>query len=59
MTFLWPQMLWLSLAVPVIVGAYLLLQRRKKKLALRYASLTLVQDAMGRGRGGSGGTYRR
>jgi Ca-activated chloride channel family protein len=47
-TFLWPQMLWLALAIPVIVGAYLLLQRRKKKLALRYASLTMVHDAMGR-----------
>jgi Ca-activated chloride channel homolog len=46
-TFLWPQMLWLALAIPVIVGAYLLLQRRKRKLALRYASLTMVQDAMG------------
>lgn len=47
MTFLWPQMLWLSLAVPAIVIAYFLLLRRKKKLALRYASLTMVQEAMG------------
>lgn len=50
MTFLWPEMLWLSLAVPVIVVAYLLLLRRKKKLALRYASLSMVQDAMGAAR---------
>ena len=47
MTFLWPQMLWLSLAVPAVVIAYLLLLRRKKKLALRYASLSMVQQAMG------------
>jgi Ca-activated chloride channel homolog len=39
-------MLWLALAIPVIVIAYLLLLRRKKKLALRYASLTMVQQAM-------------
>ena len=47
MTFLWPQMLWLSLAIPAMVIAYFLLLRRKKKLALRYASLTMVQEAMG------------
>ena len=50
MTFLWPQMLWLSLAVPAIVVAYLLVLRRKKKLALRYASLSMVQEAMGASR---------
>ena len=36
MTFLWPQMLWLTLAVPVLVIAYLLVLRRKRKLALRH-----------------------
>ena len=35
MTFVWPQMLWLTLAVPVVIVAYLLVLRRKKKLALR------------------------
>jgi Ca-activated chloride channel family protein len=50
MTFLWPTMLWLLLAVPVVVVAYLLLLRRKKKLALRYASLSMVQEAMGASR---------
>jgi Ca-activated chloride channel homolog len=49
-TFLWPEMLWLLLAVPVVVIAYLLLLRRKKKLALRYASLSMVQEAMGAAR---------
>jgi Ca-activated chloride channel family protein len=47
MTFAWPQMLWLTLAIPVVIVAYLLLLRRKKKLALRYASLSMVQEAMG------------
>jgi Ca-activated chloride channel family protein len=46
MTFLWPNMLWLLLAVPVLVAAYLVLLRRKKKAALRYASLAIVKDAM-------------
>ena len=49
MTFLWPEMLWLLLAVPALVAAYVLLLRRKKKFALRYANLSLVKDAMGAG----------
>jgi len=49
MTFLWPQMLWLLLLVPITVGVYILLLRRKKKAALRYASLSLVKDALGAG----------
>jgi Ca-activated chloride channel family protein len=50
MTLLWPEMLWLMLAVPAIVIAYLLVLRRKKKIALRYASLSMVQQAMGASR---------
>jgi Ca-activated chloride channel family protein len=51
MTFLWPEMLWLLLALPALVGAYLLVLRRKKKFALRYASLDIVKEAMGSGIG--------
>ena len=47
MKFQWPEMLWLAAAVPVLVAVYVLLLRRKKKAALRYASLTMVRDAMG------------
>ena len=47
MTFLWPELLWLLAAVPVVVGLYLLVLRRKKRLAVRYASLAMVKDAMG------------
>jgi Ca-activated chloride channel homolog len=47
MTFLWPEMLLLLLVIPVLVAAYLWLLRRKKKLALRYASLSMVKEAMG------------
>jgi Ca-activated chloride channel family protein len=49
MTFLWPDLLWLALALPFVVAAYLTMLRRKKKLALRYASLSVVKDALGRG----------
>ena len=49
MTFLWPEMLWLLLAAPVLVGIYILLLRRKKKGAVRYASLSLVREAIGPG----------
>ena len=49
MTFNWPEMLWLLLAVPVIVAAYVWLLRRKKKLAVRYASLSMVKAAMTKG----------
>ncbi len=49
MTFLWPQLLWLLLAVPLLVGVYIWLLRRKKKTALRYASLSIVKEAMGAG----------
>jgi Ca-activated chloride channel homolog len=51
MTFLWPAMLWLLLSVPLLVWAYLLMLRRKRKLAIRYASLTIVKEAMGSGPG--------
>jgi Ca-activated chloride channel family protein len=49
MTFFWPDMLWLLLAVPLLVAAYLAVLRRKKKAALRYASLTVIKEAMGPG----------
>ncbi|HKJ73842.1 MAG TPA: VWA domain-containing protein [Alphaproteobacteria bacterium] len=51
MTFLWPKLLWLLLLVPVLFGAYVMLMRRKKKVALRYASLSMVKEAMGPGPG--------
>jgi len=51
MTFFWPQMLALLLAVPLLVLAYLHLLRRKRKTAVRYASLSMVKDAMGAGPG--------
>jgi Ca-activated chloride channel family protein len=49
MTFLWPEFLWLLALVPLLVAAYVLILRRKRKTALRYASLTMVREAMGAG----------
>ena len=49
MTFLWPEMLWLLATVPMLVGIYVLALRRKKKHAVRYASLSLVREAIGPG----------
>ncbi|MBF6991474.1 MULTISPECIES: VWA domain-containing protein [Cupriavidus] len=48
MQFLWPQMLWLLLALPVLAAAYLYLLARRKKSALLYASLALPRAALGR-----------
>ena len=49
MTFQWPEMLWLMLALPALLFFYVLVLRKKKKVALRYASLGLVHEAMGVG----------
>ena len=51
MTFLWPELLWLLLLLPVLVAMYLYVLGRKKKFALRYASLEIVKEAMGSGAG--------
>jgi Ca-activated chloride channel family protein len=46
MSFLWPQSLWLLLALPACVAAYLWLLRRRKA-AVRFASIALVREALG------------
>ena len=47
MTFLWMHMLWGLLLIPLVVAAYFLLLRRKKAMAIRYANLAMVRQAMG------------
>ncbi len=49
MTFLWPQFLWLLALLPLLVLLYVWLLKRKKKLTLRYASLSIVREAMSSG----------
>jgi Ca-activated chloride channel family protein len=48
LNFIWPEMLWLMVLVPLLVLAYLWLLGRRKKSAVRYANLALVKQAMGR-----------
>jgi len=50
-SFQWPELLWGLALLPLLVAAYAWLQRRRKRLALRYASLSLVRDALARGPG--------
>ena len=55
MTFFWPKLLWLLALVPLLIGAYLWLVRRKHKAAARYANLGIMRDAAA----GSGSRIRR
>jgi Ca-activated chloride channel family protein len=45
MNFLWPDSLWLMLALPLLPALYLWLLRRRRKAALRYSSLTVIREA--------------
>lgn len=47
MRFVWPDLLWVLLLVPALAGGYLLMLRRKRRAAVRYASLALVREAIG------------
>ena len=49
MRFMTPELLWLLLAVPLAVALYVYALRRRKKNAVRYASLDIVKEAMGPG----------
>lgn len=51
MTFLWPYMLWLFTIVPIVILLYILMLRRKRRNALRYATLSVIKQAMERGPG--------
>jgi Ca-activated chloride channel family protein len=48
MTFLWPQNLWLMLALPLLPALYLWLLRRRSRSALRVSSVGVARQAMGR-----------
>lgn len=51
MSFLWPGDLVLVLVVPALAALYIWAQRRRQRYALRYASLSLVREALGKGPG--------
>jgi Ca-activated chloride channel family protein len=48
MFFLWPENLWLLLAIPLLPAAYLWLLRRRRQQAVRYSSLVVARAAAGR-----------
>ena len=48
MNFLWPQSLWLMLALPLVPALYLWLLRRPGKPSLRLSSLSVVREASSR-----------
>ena len=51
MEFIWPQALAGLILVPALAGVYVWMQRRRQRYALRYASVSLVQAAVGPGPG--------
>ena len=51
MTFIWPTALVLLVAVAAIAFLYILAQRRRNRYALRYANLSLIREAIGKGPG--------
>lgn len=51
MQFFWPTALATLVVVPLLVLLYVWAQRRRRKYALRYASLSLVREALGKGPG--------
>jgi len=52
MKFLWPEVLWVLAAVmPLLVMLYLWLLHRRKKSTVRFASVALVKQALGKGPG--------
>ncbi|MFN8497118.1 MAG: VWA domain-containing protein [Anaerolineae bacterium] len=51
MSFIWPNMLWLALLLPLFIVWYVRMQRQRRQWAARYGSLGVVQGGPG-ARGG-------
>lgn len=48
MDILWPGFFFLLLFIPLLIGIYIWILRRRKRYAVRYSSLSLVQSAIPR-----------
>ncbi|RPJ16693.1 MAG: VWA domain-containing protein, partial [Chloroflexi bacterium] len=48
MSLLWPGFLYLFLLIPLVVGVYVWILRRRRRFAVRYSSLSLVREAAGK-----------
>ena len=46
MSLLWPGSLYLLLLIPVLVGIYIWVLRRRRRFAVRYSSLALIREAV-------------
>ncbi|MFQ3621682.1 MAG: VWA domain-containing protein, partial [Spirochaetales bacterium] len=51
MSFLWPNMLGLLSLIPLLIAAYLWIQKRKKRFAWKYSSLATLKLAASKGPG--------
>jgi Ca-activated chloride channel family protein len=47
-SFTWPAALLFALAVPLVLGTYLMAARRRRRLAVKYSSLALLRRALPR-----------
>lgn len=48
MSLLWPGFLYLLLLIPLSIGIYIWILRRRRRFAVRYSSLSLVREAAGK-----------
>jgi Ca-activated chloride channel family protein len=48
MRFIWPGALWALLLLPVLVAFYLWILRRRRRVAVTFASVAIVRQALGR-----------
>jgi len=48
MKFIWPDFLYLAGLIPLIIAFYIWVQRRRRRFAVRYSSLSLVREAQPR-----------
>jgi Ca-activated chloride channel family protein len=48
MTFEWPLLLWSLALVPIMLGLYVLAQRRRRAYAMRFTNLALLREVAGR-----------
>jgi Ca-activated chloride channel homolog len=46
MSLLWPGLLSLFLLIPIAIGVYVWILRRRRRFAVRYSSLSLVREAL-------------
>jgi Ca-activated chloride channel family protein len=51
MSFQWPALLWALALLPLLVLLYLWLLRRRRRAAVRLASIAIAREALGRGPG--------